>query len=102
MNILKKIVVAVLLLTFAVFVAFFGRLPALRYVSPIFVQMIYLTSLRKTPIGILHRLLFVTLPELVHKGDIIVTGGRVTPALWRSGHYLMDENHPIVLVRSTN
>lgn len=33
MNALKKIVIAVLLLSLVLFVAFFGRLPALRYVS---------------------------------------------------------------------
>lgn len=32
MNLLKKVITAVLLLSFVVFVAFFGRLPALRYV----------------------------------------------------------------------
>lgn len=32
MSLLKKIATAVLLLSFVVFVAFFGRLPALRYV----------------------------------------------------------------------
>lgn len=33
MSVFKKIAVAVLLLSFAVFVALFGRLPALRYFS---------------------------------------------------------------------
>ena len=32
MSLFKKIVAAVLLLSFTVFVAFFGRLPALRYI----------------------------------------------------------------------
>ena len=37
MNLLKEIIAAVLFLSFVVFVAFFGRLPALRYVVNIIV-----------------------------------------------------------------
>ena len=38
MNLLKKIIAAVLFISFVVFVAFFGRLPALRYVVNMNVQ----------------------------------------------------------------
>lgn len=30
--------------------------------------------------------------------DILLTGGRLDASFWRLGHYLMDENHPLVLV----
>ncbi|KAL2058938.1 hypothetical protein ABVK25_000230 [Lepraria finkii] len=81
MNAFKKTAAAVLLLSFIVFVALFGRLPALR----------------KTPIGWLHRLLWIALPGFFRKADSYVTGGRLGPAFRRWGHYLMDENHPLVL-----
>lgn len=42
----------------------------------------------------------MTLPGLLRKSDVLLTGGRLTPALRRTGHYLMDENHPLVLVRA--
>ena len=44
MNLLKKIIAAVFLISFVVFVAFFGRLPALRYVVNISVQDACLTN----------------------------------------------------------
>lgn len=47
MNALKKIAVAVLLLSFTVFVALFGRLPALRYVSCL-VETPYFIELKTT------------------------------------------------------
>ncbi|KAL9138739.1 MAG: hypothetical protein Q9175_000005 [Cornicularia normoerica] len=82
MNLLKKTVAAVLLLSFVVFVAFFGRLPALR----------------KTPIGLLNRLICNTLPTGLWNLDAALTGGRLAPAFRRLGKYLMDENHPLVLI----
>ena len=54
---------------------------------------------RKTPIGFLHRLLCITIPAFSRRVDVRLTGGRLGPALQRSGHYLLDENHPLVLVR---
>ena len=54
---------------------------------------------RKTPIGFLHRLLWITIPAFSRQADVHLTGGRLGPALQRLGHYLMDENHPLVLVR---
>lgn len=47
MNLLKKIAAAVLLLSFVVFVAFFGRLPTLRYVLNINVSEASLSSFQK-------------------------------------------------------
>lgn len=99
MNLLKKIAVAVLLLSFIVFVAFFGRLPAFRYVLNISVSDADLKISRKTPIGLLNRLICNTLPAGLWKLDSTLTGGRLAPALRRLGNYLMNENHPLVLVR---
>ena len=47
MNLLKKIAATVLLLSLIVFVAFFGRLPALRYVLHINVSDVYLSLFQK-------------------------------------------------------
>lgn len=99
MNLLRKITVAVLLLSFIVFVAFFGRLPALRYVINISVSNTALKVSRKTPIGLLNRLICNTLPTGLWKLDAALTGGRLAPAFRRAGIYLMNENHPLVLVR---
>lgn len=57
-------------------------------------------SLRKTPIGSLHRLLWIKLPALFNNVDVRLTGGRVSPAMRGLSHYLMEENHPIILVRN--
>ena len=54
---------------------------------------------RKTPIGVLHRLLWIAIPAFFRQADVRLSGGRLGPALQRLGHYLMDENHPLVLVR---
>ena len=100
MNLLKKIVTAVLLLSFVVFIAFFGRLPALRSVS--FNDLPgtdLINDFRKTPIGLLNRLICNALPAGLWKLDAVFTGGRLAPAFRRLGNYLMHENHPLVLVR---
>lgn len=47
MSVLKKVAAAVLLLSFIVFVALFGRLPALRYISFIDEQTLRLMSIRE-------------------------------------------------------
>ena len=44
MNLLKKIIAAVLFISLVVFVAFFGRLPALRYVVDMSAQDDCLTN----------------------------------------------------------
>ena len=56
-------------------------------------------NFRKTPIGLLNRLICNTLPAGLWKLDAALTGGRVAPAFRRLGSYLMNENHPVVLVR---
>ena len=55
---------------------------------------------RKTPVGLLNRLICNTLPASLGKLDAVLTGGRLAPAFRRLGNYLMNENHPLVLVRN--
>ena len=83
MGLLKKLIIAILAISLFTFVALFGRLPAFR----------------KTPIGYLNRFFLVTLPRTILKADRYVLGGRFAASMKRAGHYLMYENHPIILVR---
>jgi palmitoyltransferase ZDHHC4 len=53
---------------------------------------------RRTPIGFLHRLLWVYLPNGLSAVDQRLTGRRITRSLARTGNYLMNEKHPLVLV----
>ncbi|KAI5282493.1 palmitoyltransferase swf1 [Ascosphaera acerosa] len=72
----------VLGLSLLTFVVLFGRLPALR----------------NTPIGLLHRTLLRTLPNGVLALDRRLCGGRLRTRLKRAADYLMNENHPLVLI----
>ena len=83
MGLVRKIALAVLLISFIVFVALFGRLPALR----------------STPIGAFHRLLLYRIPGTIRQVDRVLTGGRLTSAAFRTGHHLLNEAHNVVLVR---
>ncbi|MCJ1387640.1 palmitoyltransferase swf1 [Xylographa bjoerkii] len=78
----RKIIVAIFLLSFVVFVALFGSLPAFR----------------KTPIGYMNRLIWIKIPGLLLSADRLISGGRCALFLKKSGHYLMNENHPLVLI----
>ncbi|EOD51032.1 putative palmitoyltransferase swf1 protein [Neofusicoccum parvum UCRNP2] len=81
-GLLRQIVIAVAALSFLVFTVFFGRLPVFR----------------KTPIGFLHRCIWVHFPALLRRLDGLVTGGRIykyTTATW---HYLLYEKHPLVVI----
>lgn len=60
-----------------VFVAFFGRLPALR----------------RTPIAKLHTLIWVQIPSAVLLVDEVITGGRVSRYLRRFGNFMMHDRH---------
>jgi len=82
MGTLKKILIAILILSAVVFCALFGSLP----------------SFRKTPVGFLNRLIWIKIPGSLYFLDHLATGGRCTWGLQRSGHYLMNENHPLVLI----
>ncbi|KAH7056882.1 DHHC palmitoyltransferase-domain-containing protein [Macrophomina phaseolina] len=79
---LKTIVIAVAALSFLVFTVFFGRLPVFR----------------KTPIGFLHRLIWLHFPALLRRLDGLVTGGRIYRYTTRTWHYLLYEKHPLVVI----
>ncbi|KAG8423567.1 palmitoyltransferase swf1 [Metarhizium acridum] len=79
---LKWVVTFVLALSFAVFVTFFGRLPVFR----------------RTPIGLLHRLIWIHIPNLLLSVDNRLTSGRITRSLSRFGHFIMHERHPAVVI----
>jgi len=53
---------------------------------------------RKTPIGFLHRLVWIHVPSGLLTLDNYATGGRLSHGLQRAGNYLMNEAHPLVLV----
>ncbi|KAI1141237.1 zf-DHHC-domain-containing protein [Hypoxylon sp. FL0543] len=82
MGALTKILLVVLAITFMTFVAFFGRLPALRH----------------TPIAWMHRVIWVYIPNTILALDQRLTSGRLTSALGRFGNYIMYDRHPTVLI----
>lgn len=83
MGVIRKIALAVLFISAVTFVALFGRLPALR----------------KTPIGLLQRVLCVHIPKGLKAVDQRVTGGWTTVKGRKLGRYLFYEQNPVVLVR---
>ncbi|KAG5294231.1 DHHC zinc finger domain-containing protein [Histoplasma ohiense] len=82
MGALGTVAAVVFALSFVTFVALFGRLPALR----------------KTPIGLLHRIIWIHAPKFLRLVDGVFFGSRVSRWGSRSGHYLMYENHPVILI----
>lgn len=82
MGALTKILLVVLAISFMTFVAFFGRLPALRH----------------TPIAWMHRAIWVYIPNAILALDQRLTSGRLTTALARFGNYIMYDRHPTVLI----
>ncbi|KAH9907207.1 DHHC palmitoyltransferase-domain-containing protein [Xylariomycetidae sp. FL2044] len=82
MGTLSQIALGVLAISFMTFVAFFGRIPALRH----------------TPIAWLHRALWVHIPNGIIGLDERLTGGRATSGLGRFGNFIMFGRHPTVLI----
>ncbi|KAK2004965.1 DHHC zinc finger domain-containing protein [Colletotrichum falcatum] len=72
----------VLGISFMVFVAFFGRLPALRH----------------TPIATLHRVMWIHIPNGFLAVDRLLTGGRFSTSMMRFGNYMMHDRHPTVVI----
>ncbi|KAF2837661.1 zf-DHHC-domain-containing protein [Patellaria atrata CBS 101060] len=79
---LRSIALVVLLISFLTFVAFFGRLP----------------GLRNTPIGFLHRAIWIYIPNTLRHVDLLVTGGRFSRSALRLFNYLLYDKHPVVLI----
>ncbi|KAJ5595104.1 uncharacterized protein N7459_001312 [Penicillium hispanicum] len=82
MGALRTVALVILGISIFTFIALFGRLPAFR----------------KTPIALLHRVLWVYLPNGVAFVDSRLLGGRLVQAWSRSGSYILHENHPLVLI----
>ncbi|KAI6084016.1 zf-DHHC-domain-containing protein [Hypoxylon rubiginosum] len=82
MGVLTQIALGVLAISFMTFVAFFGRLPALRH----------------TPIAWMHRVIWVYIPSAILAIDQRLTSGRLTTGLGRFGTYVMYGRHPTVLI----
>ncbi|KAI1817286.1 DHHC zinc finger protein [Poronia punctata] len=82
MGALAKIAVGVLVISFMTFVAFFGRLPALRH----------------TPIAWLHRAIWVYIPNGIIATDRSLTGGRIIASAGTAGHYIWYGRHPTILI----
>ncbi|KAI9836485.1 MAG: palmitoyltransferase swf1 [Thelocarpon superellum] len=78
---LRTIVGGVATLSFLTFITLFGQVPALR----------------NTPVGLLHRLIWVHVPQRVRHADACLTGGRLGPLCLGVGHHLMNEKHPLIL-----
>ncbi|RSL56448.1 hypothetical protein CEP53_006781 [Fusarium sp. AF-6] len=78
----KTIVLLILFISFMVFVAFFGRLPALR----------------RTPIAFLYKVIWVHIPNGILGLDNILTGGRISKYLSRFGNYMVYERHWTVVI----
>lgn len=53
---------------------------------------------RRTPIGLLHRIIWIHIPNVFRALDVRLTGGRLSRWLKRTGDHLMNEKHPLVLV----
>ncbi|OLN85100.1 Palmitoyltransferase SWF1 [Colletotrichum chlorophyti] len=82
MGLFGKVALFVLSISFVVFVAFFGRLPALRH----------------TPIATMHRVMWIHIPNGFLAVDRLLTGGRFSASLLRFGKYLVNDRHPTVVI----
>ncbi|KAI9048809.1 hypothetical protein LZ554_007640 [Drepanopeziza brunnea f. sp. 'monogermtubi'] len=82
MGAIRNVAILVLVISFFTFVAFFGRLPALR----------------NTPIGALHRLIWLHIPATLRAWDQRLTQGRLSAWVMRQAHILWNDRHPIVMI----
>ena len=82
MGTLQTVIIVILAISFLTFVAFFGRLP----------------TFRNTPIGFLHRVLWIHIPKAFRLLDEWVTGGRISRTLTNCETYVFYKKNPIVLV----
>ncbi|KAF1813263.1 palmitoyltransferase swf1 [Eremomyces bilateralis CBS 781.70] len=82
MSALRNILIAILTISFFTFIAFFGRLPIFR----------------NTPIGALHRVIWIYIPNGFSAIDRLICGGRLGSRLSRTGNYLLYDKHPGILI----
>ncbi|KAL4886994.1 essential cytoplasmic protein Ctr86 [Aspergillus karnatakaensis] len=86
MGLLRTIAVAILGFSAFIFIVLFGRLP----------------FFRKTPIGLLHRIIWIHFPNGVAYLDSRLFDGRFLGFWRRAGSYIFFENHPLVLIFFTS
>ncbi|KAF1349747.1 DHHC palmitoyltransferase-domain-containing protein [Delphinella strobiligena] len=79
---LRNAIIAVIVISSFTFIALFGRLPALR----------------KTPIGLLQRILCIHIPSGFRRLDGKYTGGRLNRSISGLTHYLLYQKNPVVLL----
>ncbi|KAF3905275.1 hypothetical protein ABW21_db0206223 [Orbilia brochopaga] len=77
---LRDILAGILALSFVVFVALFGHVPALR----------------RTPIGWGYTLIWKTVPGWLTRVDMAVTGGLIVRSVKNLFNYLLYEKHPLI------
>jgi palmitoyltransferase len=99
MGIIRNVAIAVLAISFLTFVAFFGRLPALRLVYSHLKCPCIAKKCRNTPIGALHRVMWIHIPGGFRKIDQKLTDGRLSAWVGRLAHTLWNDRHPLVMVR---
>lgn len=82
MNILKLLLILIGTFSLFTFIVLFGHIP----------------TLRKTPIGFVHRILLRTIPRWCIALDRRITGGKLLGFTSRIYHNMMNERHPAVLI----
>ncbi|KAJ5287452.1 hypothetical protein N7478_003138 [Penicillium angulare] len=82
MGVIRIVALTILGISAFVFIALFGRLPAFR----------------KTPIAFFYRLLWVHIPNGIAFVDSHYLGGRFMRTWTRTGKYMWNENHPVILI----
>ncbi|KAL4978635.1 hypothetical protein BDW66DRAFT_164393 [Aspergillus desertorum] len=82
MGLLRTIALVILGFSAFIFTVLFGKLPVFR----------------KTPIGLLHRVIWIHIPSGISYLDAQLLGGRILRSWSRAGNYIFYENHPLVLI----
>ena len=100
MGTVRNVAIAVLVISFLTFVAFFGRLPALRQADSLQACMLLANTGRNNPIGALYRLIWIHIPGGFRKLDQVVTSGRLSAWIGKLAHTLWNDRHPLVMVRT--
>lgn len=64
-----------------------------------FVLTVRGSDIRRTPVGFLHRLIWIHTPNVLLSIDNKLTSGRTSSSLYRVGRFLMHDRHPTIVVR---
>jgi palmitoyltransferase len=98
MGLLRTIALVILGFSAFVFTVLFGKLPVFRYVGVLSQLSLHSDVSRKTPIGLLHRIIWIHIPHGISYIDARLFGGQILRSWGRAGNYILYENHPLVLV----